>query len=316
MNFRKDLTALLVALGILVLSLLALCALNFGWFSEIVKPLVPTEEEKLKGPIPELKQAPQGIEYPATPKLALNSEIKDWFTPEENDDGWDYDLFTTIDIAWDPSQAEYVPANKKAIPLPPFGVSLVSVGHPIYPYILRSSMPGKSGKEEDREFSIENTQTKEWFEKCRFKRPLNDKTPVIPLEYKLVKQPDGIQQKTLVLEDRLLGRKVTINDEKPLEFEDTIDVVITSTTDPAKTWTFHKKGDDFRYEKAHYIIKDIDLINKTVTVEKKYALDAPKKSDPKKGQRSDQQVLSLPVPVDPKSTTPASKEKDKTKITK
>ena len=308
MNFRKDLTALLVALGLLILSALGYWILSDGLFG--VKPLVPSSDEDRAAAIPELKQPPAGEVYPASPKLALNSEIKDWFTPEENDDGWDYDLFTTIDIAWDPSQAEYVPANKKAIPLPPFGVSLVSVGHPTYPYVLRSSMPAKSGKEEDREFSIENTQTKEWFEKCRFKRPLNDKTPVYPLEYKLVKQPDGMQQKTLVLEDRLLGRKVTINDEKPLEFEDTIDVVITSTTDPAKSWTFHKKGDDFRYEKAHYIIKDIDLVNKTVTVEKKYVLD------PKKGQRSDQQVLSLPAPVDPKSATPTSKEKDKTKLTK
>ncbi|MEI6283568.1 MAG: hypothetical protein WCP40_00510 [Opitutae bacterium] len=313
MNFKKDLLALLAALGVLILSAIAYVALDQGIFG--VKPLVPSEEER----IPELKQkalTPAGVEYPTTPKLSLNSEIKDWFTPEENDDGWDYDLFTTIDIAWDPSQAEYVPANKKAIPLPPFGVSLLSVGHPTYPYVLRSTLAAKSGKEEDREFSIENTITKEWFEKCRLKRPLNDKTPVYPLEYKVVKQADGFQQKTLVLDDRLLGRKVTINDEKPLDFEDTVDVVIAVAEDPSKSWTLHKKGDDFKYEKAHYIIKDIDLVNKTVTVEKKYTLPNPKKSDPKKGQRSDQQVLSLPAPIDPKSAAPTSKEKDKTKLTK
>ena len=307
MNFKKDLIALLTALGVLILSALGYLALGEGFFG--VKPLVPSDEDRPKA-IPELKQEAAGTGYPSTPKLTLNTEIKDWFTPEENDDGWDYDLFTTIDIAWDPSQAEYVPANKKAIPLPPFGVTLVNVGHPSYPYVLRSTLAGKSGKEEDREFSIENTITKEWFEKCRLKRPLNDKTPVYPIEYKVVKQADGFQQKTLVLDDRLLGRKVTINDEKPLEFEDTVDVVITSTSDPAKSWTFHKKGDDFKYEKAHYIIKDIDLVNKTVTVEKKYVLD------PKKGQRSDQQVLSLPAPVETKSATPTSKEKDKTKLTK
>lgn len=306
MKFKKDLLALSVALGVFVLSLLGYWALTEGLLS--VKPLVPADEER-QNAIPELKQKPAGIEYPATPKLTLNPEIKDWFAPEENDDGWDYDLFTTIDIAWDPSQAEYVAANKKAIPLPPFGVSLVSVGHPTYPYVLRSTVAGKSGKEEDREFSIENTQTKEWFEKCRLKRPLNDKTPVYPLEYKVVKQADGFQQKLLVLDDRLLGRKVTINDESPLEFKDTIDVVIVATDDPSKSWTFHNKGDDFKYEKAHYIIKDIDLINKTVTVEKKYVLD------PKKGQRSDQQVLSLPAPPNAKSTPPASKEKDKPKLT-
>lgn len=313
MNFKKDLLVLLTALGVLILSVLGYAALSSGFFG--VKPLVPADEDREKA-IPELKQTAAGVEYPATPKLTLNSEITVWSTPEENDDGWDYDLFTTIDIAWDPSQAEYVPANKKAIPLPPFGVSLVSVGHPTYPYVLRSTLAGKSGKEEDREFSIENIITKEWFEKCRFKRPLNDKTPVYPLEYKVVKQADGFQQKTLVLDDRLLGRKVTINDEKPLEFVDTIDVVIAATEDPSKTWTLHKKGDDFKHEKDHYIIKDIDLVNKTVTVEKKYVLLNPKKSDPKKGQRSDQQVLSLPAPVDPKSATPTSKEKDKTKLTK
>jgi len=313
MNFKKDLLVLLTALGVLILSVLGYAALSSGFFG--VKPLVPADEDREKA-IPELKQTAAGVEYPATPKLTLNSEITVWSTPEENDDGWDYDLFTTIDIAWDPSQAEYVPANKKAIPLPPFGVSLVSVGHPTYPYVLRSTLAGKSGKEEDREFSIENIITKEWFEKCRLKRPLNDKTPVYPLEYKVVKQADGFQQKTLVLDDRLLGRKVTINDEKPLEFVDTIDVVIAATEDLSKTWTLHKKGDDFKHEKDHYIIKDIDLVNKTVTVEKKYVLLNRKKSDPKKGQRSDQQVLSLPDPVDPKSATPTSKEKDKTKLTK
>jgi len=308
MNFKKDLLAVLIALVVFILSGLGYWALSEGLAG--VKPLVPADEDREKA-IPELKQTAAGVEYPTTPKLVFNSEIKDnWLAPEENDDGWDYDLFTTIDIAWDPSQAEYVPANKKVIPLPPFGVSLVSVGHPTYPYVLRSTVAGKSGKEEDREFSIENTQTKEWFEKCRLKRPLNDKTPVYPLEYKVVKQADGFQQKILVLDDRLLGRKVTINDEKALEFKDTIDLVIIATDDPAKSWTFHNKGDDFKYEKARYIIKDIDLVNKTVTVEKKYVLD------PKKGQRSDQQVLSLPAPVDPKSATPASKEKDKTKLTK
>lgn len=308
MNFKKDLLVLLTALGVLILSVLGYAALSSGFFG--VKPLVPAEEDREKA-IPELKQTAAGVEYPATPKLIFNSEIKDnWLAPEENDDGWDYDLFTTIDIAWDPAQAEYVPANKKVIPLPPFGVSLVSVGHPTYPYVLRSTVAGKSGKEEDREFSIENTLTKEWFEKCRLKRPLNDKTPVYPLEYKVVKQADGFQQKILVLDDRLLGRKVAINDEKPLEFKDTIDVVITATADPAKSWTFHNKGDDFKYENAQYIIKDIDLVNKTVTVEKKYVLD------PKKGQRSDQQVLSLPVRVDPKSALPTSKEKAKTNLTK
>ena len=308
MNFKKDVLAVLIALVVFILAGLGWLALSEGLAG--VKPLVPADEDREKA-IPELKQSAAGVEYPPTPKLVFNSEIKDnWLAPEENDDGWDYDLFTTIDIAWDPSQAEYVPANKKVIPLPPFGVSLVSVGHPTYPYVLRSTVAGKSGKEEDREFSIENTQTKEWFEKCRLKRPLNDKTPVYPLEYKVVKQPDGFQQKILVLDDRLLGRKVTINDEKPLEFKDTIDVVITTTDDSAKLWTFHNKGDDFKYEKARYIIKDIDLVNKTVTVEKKYVLD------PKKGQRSDQQVLSLPVPVDPKSVLPTSKEKSKTKLTK
>lgn len=307
MNFKKDLLVLLTALGVLILSVLGYVALSLGLAG--VKPLVPAEEDREKA-IPELKQIAAGVEYPATPKLTLNSKITDWPTPEENDDGWDYDLFTTIDIAWDPSQAEYVPANKKVIPLPPFGVSLVSVGHPTYPYVLRSTVAGKSGKEEDREFSIENTLTKEWFEKCRLKRPLNDKTPVYPIEYKVVKQADGFQQKILVLYDRLLGRKVAINDEKALEFKDTIDLVIIATDDPAKSWTFHNKGDDFKYEKAQYIIKDIDLVNKTVTVEKKYVLD------PKKGQRSDQQVLSLPAPVAPKATSPTSKEKDKTKLTK
>ena len=96
MNFKKDLLALLAALGVLILSVLGYVALDQGLFG--VTPLVPSDEDRSKA-IPELKQEPAGTAYPATAKLTLNPEIKDWFTPEENDDGWDYDLFTTIDIA-------------------------------------------------------------------------------------------------------------------------------------------------------------------------------------------------------------------------
>jgi hypothetical protein len=69
-----------------------------GW----IAPVIPDEEGKaiaLKRGLPE---PPPGAAYPSTPRASLEDNIKDWLTPEEDDDNWDYDLFTTIDVVWDP----------------------------------------------------------------------------------------------------------------------------------------------------------------------------------------------------------------------
>ena len=173
MNPRKDIFLLLGATLFLALGI----AISLGVLPGLTPPIVPEETQKSLL-IPELSAPPRGIEYPATPKAASRAEPEDWRSPEEDDDNWDYDLFTSIDIVWDPVQKEYFPQRRTVIPLPPFGVKLARIGHPTYPYVLRSSLAAASKKDEDRMFFIENVETKQYFEKKKLKQPLEDKSPI------------------------------------------------------------------------------------------------------------------------------------------
>jgi hypothetical protein len=308
MNARKDLLLIVLGSFLLLLGCVAWLLLIEGVAPNLVKPLVPEEEGKMQA-IPQLVTAPKGTVYPPSKRADLEDLVKDWLSPEENEDGWNYDLFTTIDIVWDPVLKDYVPRLKKVIPLPPFGVALAKIGHPTYPYVLKSFLPGRSGKDEDREFFLENTETKEYFDRCKLKKPLSAQLNITPVSYKQVKfkDKDGftITRNVLTLDDKVLGQLVEIDDVKVLEFTDRTNIELVSTSDPSKTWLFHGPGDKFTYKEAHYVIKHIDLDAKTVTVDKTFTLE------PKKPKKTITEVLSIapPAPVTPaatKSNTPST----------
>lgn len=305
MNPRKDIFLILGA----TLFLLAGVAVALGYMPMLTKPFVPEEGQKALV-IPELTAPPRGIDYPATPKVLEKEAVKDWLSPEENDDDWNYDLFTTIDIVWDPVQKEYFPRRKTIIPLPPFGVKLVKVGHPTYPYKLSSSLPAASKKEEDRLFFIENVETKQYFEKIKLKQPLEPKSPITLLSFRVdknAKDKDGfpVTRNVLKLEDKNLtgpDKTIEIDDLGVVEFKSRIDIHLASVSEPGKTWLFHAAGDRFTYLGAQFVIKGIDLASKTVTVDKTFA------PDPKKPKKTFTEVLGIPV-----ETKPASPEKTPTK---
>lgn len=293
MNSRKD--TILVILGALLLVVGSVAYLKPG----VIAPAVPGEDEQ-KLAIDKLKAAvPQGEAYPATPRASLEDNVKDWLSPEENDDNWDYDLFTTIDVVWDPAIKEYVPRSRKAEEMPPFGITLVSVGHPTYTFTLSHSTLAPGKKEEDRLFSLRNVKTKQYIDDCKLNKPVPDAPYLTLKSYKVVKgkDADGIPftRNVLTIDDRQFGGVVEIDDEKPLEFTGRIDIVIHSATDPAWTQTLHAVGDKFTYNGAHYVVKGIDLPNKSVTFEKSFALN-PKK--PKK-LINDAQTLVVPAPPAP-----------------
>lgn len=301
MNSRKDFLLFIGASLLLITGVLAWGMLGQGWAPQLVKPLLPDEEARQVA-IPELNTAPKGGDYPKSPLEDTKERGVDWLAAEENDDGWDYDLFTTIDIAWDPAQAEYVPLGRKVIPLPPFGVALVKVGHPTYPYVLSTTMAPRSGKEMDREFLIQNIETKNYFERCKLQKPLEPKSPITPVSFKVEKLPDGFSRNVLTLKDDTLGgRLVEIDDVKPIEFKDTINILLQATDNPATTWVFHRKGDKFTYKGAVFVVKDIDLDAKTVSVEKTFT------PDPKKGKKSFLETLAIPAEV--KSVSPNKAKK-------
>lgn len=303
MNSRKDI--ILILLGALLLVAGAVVYLTPG----LVAPVVPDEEGKAAA-IKLLKDAvPQGEAYPSTPRASLDDNVKDWPTPEENDDNWDYDLFTTIDVVWDPAIKEYVPRSRKAEEMPPFGIALVSAGHPTYTFILVQSTLGPGKKEEDRLFTLKNIKTKQYLDDCKLNKPIADAPYLTLKSFKVVKgkDADGVPftRNLLTVDDRQFGQIVEIDDEKPTEFTARTDIVINSPADPAWTMTLHAVGDKFTLNGAQYVVKGIDLPSKSVTFEKSFALN-PKK--PKK-LITDTQTLTVPAPPPPapkpKSATPS-----------
>ena len=303
MNSRKDI--ILILLGALLLVAGAVVYLTPG----LVAPVVPDEEGKAAA-IKLLKDAvPQGEAYPSTPRASLDDNVKDWPTPEENDDNWDYDLFTTIDVVWDPAIKEYVPRSRKAEEMPPFGVALVSAGHPTYTFILVQSTLGPGKKEEDRLFTLKNLKTKQYPDDCKLNKPIADAPYLTLKSFKVVKgkDADGVPftRNLLTVDDRQFGQIVEIDDEKPTEFTARTDIVINSPSDPAWTMTLHAVGDKFTLNGAQYVVKGIDLPSKSVTFEKSFALN-PKR--PKK-LITDTQTLTVPAPPPPapkpKSATPS-----------
>lgn len=305
MNSRKDI--ILVILGTLLLAVGSLAYLSPG----LLAPVVPDSDAK-EIAIKVLKEAlPKGSAYPSTARASLEDNVKDWLSPEENDDNWDYDLFTTIDVVWDAAIKEYVPRSRKAEDMPPFGIALTSVGYPIYPFILSQSTLGAGKKEEDRLFSLKNVKTKQYIDDCKLNKPIAEAPYLTLKSYKIVKgkDADGVPftRNLLTIDDRQFGQIVEIDDEKPLEFKGRVDVLLTSTADPAWTLTVHAVGDKFTHNGAHYVVKGIDLPNKSVSFDKSFALN-PKK--PKK-LITDPQTLTVPAPPPPavkaKATTPAAK---------
>jgi len=302
MNSRKDI--ILIALGALLLAGGSLAYLSPG----LIAPVVPDDEGKASV-IKSLKEAvPQGEAYPSTPRASLEDNVKDWLGPEENDDNWDYDLIATIDVVWDSAIKEYVPRSRKAEEMPPFGIALVSVGHPTYTFILSHSTLGPGKKEEDRLFSLRNVKTKQYLDDCKLNKPIPEAPYLTLKSYKVLKgkDADGIPftRNVLTVDDRQFGQVVEIDDEKPLEFKGRVDIQIVSTTDPSWTQTLHLVGDKFNHNGAHYVVKGIDLAAKSVTFDKSFA---PNPKKPKK-LVSDPQTLTVPAPpppaTKPKTATP------------
>jgi hypothetical protein len=321
MTSRKDIV--LIALG----GLLSAAGLVFYFNPTAVLPVMPVVPDAENRDAVIRKRwivAPSGAAYPGTPRASLEDNVKDWLSPQEDEDNWDYDLFTSIDVVWDPAIKEYVPRSRKPDELPPFGITLVSVGHPVYPYILSHTTMGPGRKEEDRLISLKNVKTKKYLDDCKLNTPIPGVPNLLLKSYEVVrgKDADGIPfvRNVLTVADPQFG-VVEIDDEKPLEFKDRIEIVLGSATDPA--WrltlvagnkpgvapTFKAGGDRFTYNGATYVVKGIDLAAKSVSFDKTFALN-PKK--PKK-LASDPKTLVVPAPAAPvpksKPGSPAAPKK-------
>ena len=309
MNSRKDILLIVASFLILCLGVFAYLCLQVGLFPGVIKPIVIDNAEEKTALIRQLKeQPPQGAAYPASPLASLEDNVKDWLSPEENDDNWDYDLFTTVDVVWDQGLKEYIPRSRKAEVLPPFGISLVSVGHPTYTFKLTQTILPRNAKEEDRLFELYNIKTKQYLEGCKLNQPIPD-APYLTLKaFKVVKEKDAdgiiIVRQVLTVDDRQFGQIVDIDDIKALEFTGRTDIVIISASEPGWTKTLHQVGEKFTYNLAVYTVKEIDLTSKTVTFDKYFA------PNPKKPKKTFSEALTVPVPPPP--LTPKIKPKTPT----
>lgn len=277
---RKD--TLLVALGafLLVVGGFGYAALHLGVVPTVIKPVVQETELHTAALLKIANIPAAGIVYPNSPKASLEDNVKDWITPEENEDNWDYDLFTTIDVVWNATLKEYVPARRKAEELPPFGLALVSVAHPIYEYILDGVLAPK-GKEPV--FTLRHVKTKKYLDNAKLNQPIEDAPHLMLIEFRVSKEkdPDGFPftRNVVKVRDRNLGKDIEIDDQKPLVFVDITDVVLATPTDPSWTKVLKAVGDKFTLNGALYTLKGIDLASKSVSVDKSFA---PNPKKPKK----------------------------------
>lgn len=287
MSNRKDTILVGVAGGVFLVTA--------SLYLFLIKPLTPTENT----PKGSLTRLPAGEAYPATPRAEILGFASNWNRPEEHEEGWNYDIFDPVETVWDEQLREYQPKSYTPPVIPPFGIKLVRLGHPRYPIILSGSSAGPKG-EEDRILFLENIDTKGSYN-ARLKKPVPE-LGIIPLAFRTEKitAADGVPvtRKVLVIKDTKLGKELEIDDIKPLEFTDQLDIVLVATAG-APEWVFHATGAKFEFGGATYVVKGVDLQSRTVTVDKTFT------PNPRKGPKTFTETLSIEAPS-VETKTPAS----------
>lgn len=262
----------------------------------ILQPLVPGDRDhdpRLKSQTTQIG----GEVYPATPRADIFGFSSNWERPEEHDEGWNYDIFDPVETVWDEQLREYQPKSYTPPVIPPFGIRLVRLGHPHYPLILRGSIAPQAGKPETaRILFIENVDTKNSISANIGK--LNSEEGITPLAYRSENYTgeDGAPSKRniLRLKDIKLGKEIEINDVKPVEFSDQLDIVLVANSG-APTWTFHGQGATFEHGGATFVVKGVDLQAGSVTVDKTFT------PNPRKGPKTLTETLVIAPVADPKS---------------
>jgi len=290
MSHRND-TILAGAAGAVFLASAALYVL-------VIKPMAPSE----KTPMGSLTRPPAGEDYPSTPRAELVGFASNWNRPEEHEEGWNYDIFDPVETVWDEQLHEYQPKSYTPPVIPPFGVKLSRLGHPHYPVVLRGTIASPKG-EAARILFLENIVTKSSFD-GRLNKPIPE-LGITPLAFRAEKTtaPDGapITRNVLRIKDAKLGKELEIDDIKPLEFTDQLDIVLVASAG-APEWTFHAPGATFEFSGATYVVKGVDLNAGTVTVDKTFT------PNPRKGPKTFTETLSVEVAApESKASAPASK---------
>jgi hypothetical protein len=244
---------------------------------------------------------PSGADYPVLTKEDTLPLRASWTRPEDNEDGWTYDLFDQVPTVWDEQLREYLPRDYTPPVIPDFGIRLAKLGHPRYPYMLRGSITPPPGRpDSDRILFLVNLDTNEDYN-GRIGKPIPE-AGLTPLSFKVVAAtaPDGapVKRSVLVVRDAKLGKDLEIDDQAPLLFRDRLDIVLQAENSPA-SWTFNAPGAKFEHNGATYVLKGVDLAAGTVTVDKTFTLN------PRKGARTLTEVLSVTDSAPKPSSAPS-----------
>lgn len=261
----------------------------------VISPMAPTENT----PMGSLTRPPAGEAYPATPRAELIGFASNWNRPEEQEEGWNYDIFDPVETVWDEQLREYQPKSYTPPVIPPFGIKLVRLGHPRYPIVLRGTIASPKG-EASRILFLENIDTKSSFD-GRLNKAITE-LGITPISFRAEKAtaPDGapVTRNVLRIRDAKLGKELEIDDIKPLEFADQLDIVLVASAG-APEWVFHAPGATFEFAGATYVVKGVDLNAGTVTVDKTFT------PNPRKGPKTFTETLSVEAATtDKKASTP------------
>lgn len=259
--------------------------------------------------------APKGAEYKWIDVPERVHGADSWKDPfYDDEDRWVYDLFTPVESVWKSEEQSYKP-RYDGPPPPPFGVKLVSVGHPEYRlrlvgYIQLPNLPISNSRlsfvdcekrDDNGKLGLSFTATKGKpveGESIEIKDFFID-TVKDEISGTITKTPTAIIFDT----SRPKGSQELRVTDKPIVFAEVTNVVIARADDPSKTWTLHKVGDQIKEDdSANYLgtftLKDIDIHEGTATLEKLY-----KPNLRKTASKTETQTLSVerspakPVPA-------------------
>lgn len=257
-----------------LLLLLAVLALLGGGAFYVLKSDAATDRES--------DFALEPAENPYEPVPVPNPESKDanWPEPEPQSSGpnWLYDVFTPPKIYLD-AEGNFTAKPPKPVGLTePFGIYLAEMARQPY----RIQMQGFSGDREKPEEAVLFFYDEE--RDLRFfirEGQTNAEAGIEVLDFRIDRRIDaerGEAEVTAIatILDKRSGKEVQLNDESRL-FESEVSVVFRSEQDPSVEVKLMVEPDDpvtsFGTPAGQYILKELSLEDRTVTVEKQASED-------------------------------------------
>lgn len=223
-------------------------------------------------------KAPAGNTLPAAIADAIPERSLGWEpVARQDDDLWAYDLFTPVEVSWNPSASAYEPKGLPKGPEVPFGLKLTSLTHPKYRYRLAALIEGKDAKETLIKFNDDLSRDILSAKIGQTVGPDDGKITVLSFENKTVKGADNLLRRDTFIrvKDHKLNKTLEVRRD-PLLFADTVEATFSTDSAPDVVWKAAAVGAKYENDAGSYVIKGIDFDAQSVTVEKTWTETVPK----------------------------------------